>query len=201
MAVVGWWWQLVGHLTNPAATHLRNGDRPSVENCLADFWWNTDELFVVLSTGSCSDAMWRRPMLTLSRYPQPSTSKSRHSRYHGTYLIWWHYGIMVSWYHAGIMVTLSSPSLCLWLPRSGGRRVSWNGNQSLIFFLLSQRAKDFKAFSLRNSEAWWTFSVFFCVLETFNTLSFSAPSKTGTQLNGMYIWEPMKMCLRLRRQL
>ena len=140
MALVGWWWQSVGHLTNPAATHLRNGDRPSVENCLADFWWNTDELFVVLSTGSCSDAMWRRPMLTLSRYPQPSTSKSRHSRYHGTYLIWWYYGIMVFRYH-GIMLAswchwapqVPIP-LCLWLPRSGGRRVSWNGNQSLIFF-------------------------------------------------------------------
>ena len=113
----------------------------------------------------------------------------------------WNHGISVSWYHAGIMVPLSSPSLCLWLPRSGGRRVSWNGNQSLIFFLLSQRAKDFKAFSLRHSEAWWTFSVFFCVLETFNTLSFSAPIKTGTHFNGMYIWELMKMCLRLRRQL
>ena len=121
-----------------------------------------------------------------------------HIWYDGTMESWYHGIMLASWCHWAPQVPIP---LCLWLPRSGGRRVSWNGNQSLIFFLLSQRAKDFKAFSLRNSEAWWTFSVFFCVLETFNTLSFFAPSKTGTQLNGMYIWEPMKMCLRLRRQL
>ena len=38
----------LGHPT----IRLRNGDRPSVENCLADFWLNTDQLFVVLSTSA-----------------------------------------------------------------------------------------------------------------------------------------------------
>ena len=75
----------------------------------------------------------------------------------------WYFGIMVScWHHGAIELPIP---LCLWLPRSGGRRVSWNGNRSLIFFLLSQRAKDFKAFSLRHSEAWKTFSdplIFWC---------------------------------------
>ena len=71
----------------------------------------------------------------------------------------WNHGISVSWYHAGIMVPLSSPYLSVFgFPDLAEGASLEMAIRVSSFFLLSQRAKDFKAFSLRHSEAWKTFS-------------------------------------------
>ena len=72
-------------------------------------------------------------------------------------MVSWYHGIMVSCWHHGAIELPKSPFLSVF----GFPDLAEGASLEMairVFFLLSQRAKDFKAFSLRHSEAWKTFS-------------------------------------------